>query len=444
MPSFELAEHHRLLVSRLEAVEAGVVKRLAICVPPRHGKTVTGSQFFPAWALGRRPERHVLLASYSAELAEDNGRKVRNLIADGRHGGIFPESKLAADSSAAHRFNTTEGGGLIAVGRGGSATGFGADIAIVDDPLKDRAEASSEAIRKELHEWFSFVVLTRLTPDGRAVVISSRWHEDDLVGRLVREQPGVWDVVSLPALAEANDPLGREEGTPLWPSRFGRETLERIREEIGTAAWAALYQQRPAPLGGAIFRAEWFRSYREPPASLRVIQSWDSAFKTATANDYSVCVTLGESKTGYHVLHVLRGRWEFPDLVRRMRDAAETWKPAAVVVEDAASGQSVAQVLKAETRLPVIGVKPQGSKILRAQLVAPTIESGRVWLPEAAPWKSALVDELASFPSGQHDDQVDALVHGLTYLRGSVRAGPFRFIAAGTAHGGADDRWRGY
>jgi predicted phage terminase large subunit-like protein len=171
------------------------------------------------------------------------------------------------------------------------------------------------------------------------------------------------------------------------------------------------------------------------------VQAWDSAFKTATANDFSACVTLAETKTGYCVLHDLRGKWEFPALVRTMREHAAAWNPAAVVVEDAASGQSLTQVLRAETRLPIIGVKPQGSKVLRAQLVAPLVESGKVSLPETAPWKTVFLDELTGFPAAAHDDMADALIHGLTYVRAAARPGPFRFVAVGRAN---EDRWRGY
>jgi predicted phage terminase large subunit-like protein len=441
-PEFELAAHVELLVSALEQVERGEVKRLLVSMPPRHGKSLLSSILFPSWYLGRHPDRAVIGASHSQELADAFGRKTRNLLLDDRHRAVFPACRMSEDSAAVSRFDTTAGGSYFGIGRGGGLTGRGGDLIVLDDPLRDAQEAASSAIRAQLKEWYSGVVYTRLAPGGAIVIVSTRWSQDDVAGWLLREHTDEgWKPIEMPAIAETSDGF-RAEGDALWPSRFPIEALERIREQLGAQLWASLYQGRPAPLGGAIFKEQWFGSYREPPPSLRIVQAWDSAFKTATANDYSVCVTIGESKTGYHVLHVMRGKWEFPDLVRRMRDAAETWKPAAVVVEDAASGQSVTQVLKAETKLPVIGVKPQGSKILRAQLVAPMIESGKVLLPEAAAWKSALVDELASFPSGHYDDQVDALVHGLTYLRARPRAGEFKFIAVGPAN--ATGRWRDY
>jgi predicted phage terminase large subunit-like protein len=279
--------------------------------------------------------------------------------------------------------------------------------------------------------------------------VSTRWHEDDLAGWLLREHADEgWRELRLPAIAE-RDEGWRKEGDALWPERFDLATLGKIREQLGTGLWSALYQQRPVPMEGAIFKSDWFGTYPEAPDVVRsvvpgfqrIIQAWDSAFKTATANDYSAGVTIAELKTGFRILHVLRGRWEFPDLCRKMVELAEAWKPSAVVVEDAASGQSVTQVLKSETKLPVVGHPAKGGKILRAQLVAPLCESGRVLLPESAPWKAALLEELAGFPGGAHDDQVDALVHGLSYMRENALGG-FRFASSGEGGEQRAREWR--
>ena len=222
----------------------------------------------------------------------------------------------------------------------------------------------------------------------------------------------------MPAIAEEAD-AWRREGEPLWPERFPLETLGRIREAIGGAAWQALYQQRPSAAEGTIFKREWWRTYRDQPRCSRVVFSMDTAFKAGEANDYSVVAIIGQTETGYHLLHLWRARAEFPELKRQAIALAEIWKPHAVLIEDAASGQSLIQSLKAETRLPVLPVKPLGDKQSRAAAVTPLIESGRVYLPETAPWLADFIDELSSFPAAPHDDMVDAFAQALNYMRGT-------------------------
>ena len=268
-------------------------------MPPRHGKSVITSSIFPAWYLGRHPERHVIFATYGQEFSDDFGRRVRNFIADPAHRAIFPNCSLSEDSTAAHRFNTTAGGAYFAVGRGGSITGRGAHLLLIDDPIKDHEEANSETIRKALHEWYASVAYTRLTPDGAIIIIQTRWHEDDLAGWLLREHASEnWDVLSLPAIAEQDESF-RKEGEALWPETYPVDTLNRIREAVGGAAWASLYQQRPAAAEGAIFKRTWWRSYRQPPEFSQIVQSWDTAFKKGADNCFSVCTTWGSAENGY-------------------------------------------------------------------------------------------------------------------------------------------------
>jgi hypothetical protein len=258
-PGFELARHHEIVVEQLEAVERGEIDRLMIFLPPRAGKSMITSQFFPSWYLGRHPDRYVIGASYGQELANDFGRKVRNLMVDPLHRGIFPNGALADDSSAAHRFNLVAGGAYHAVGAGGPVTGRGAHLLLIDDAVKNREEAYSAKSRQALREWYQSVAYTRLMPGAAIVLIQTRWHEDDLAGWLLREHASErWQVVSLPAIAE-HDEGWRKEGDALWPSRFPLEVLARTREAIGSAAWMAMYQQRPVAEEGAVFNRQWWR-----------------------------------------------------------------------------------------------------------------------------------------------------------------------------------------
>jgi predicted phage terminase large subunit-like protein len=418
-PRFELAAHHSLIVSRLEAIENRHRSRLAICLPPRHGKSLITSTLFPAWYLGRHPDHQVIFATYGQELSDDFGRRVRNIMADPLHQAIFPGCRLSGDSTAAHRFNSTRGGAYFAVGRGGAITGRGAHLLIIDDPLKDFEEASSETIRRSLHDWFTSVAYTRLMPDGRIVLIQTRWHEDDLAGRLLRERGAdVWELLSLPAIAERDDEF-RRMGAPLWPERFSLPLLEQIRAAIGGRAWASLYQQRPSAAAGAVFKRDWWQFY-SPPLMAKVnwiVQSWDTAFKTGNENDFSVCTTWAATDSGYYLLHFWRGRIEFPELKRLFVSLAEQWKPNAILVEDKASGQSLIQELKYATTLPIIPIRVDSDKLARAQAVTPLIEAGKVYLPESASWLSDFIDEMATFPSGAHDDAVDSTTQALNYLR---------------------------
>ena len=416
-PEFEFAPHHRLIVDMLEAVERREIQRSMMFLPPRHGKSFIGTELFSAWYLGRHPERAIISASYGQELADYFGRKVRDMVRDPIHGAIFPQCRLADDSSSLRSFSTTAGGSYFAVGRGGPITGRGADLLLIDDPIKDAEEARSEPIRRGLHEWYSSVARTRLQPGGAVVLISTRWHEDDLSGRLLRESGGEdWHVLSLPAIAESDESF-RRAGEALWPGKFSLADLEQTRKEIGGAAWAALYQQRPAAAEGAVFKREWWPSYLEPPSFRCILQSWDTAFKSGSENDYSVCTTWGVSRNGYCLLSFWRGRVDFPELKRLVGSLGREWNPSAILVEDAASGQSLIQELRHESSLPIIPVKIDRDKISRAQSITPLIEAGKVFLPESAPWLDLYLDELAAFPTGAHDDAVDSTTQALNYLR---------------------------
>lgn len=425
---YEPADHHRLISEALRRVARGELKRLMIFMPPRHGKSMLASEYFPAWYLGRNPNHQVITATYAQGLADDFGRKVRNIVAGEMFKGIFPGVDLAGDSQAANRFHLSGQGAYFAVGAGGPITGRGADLLLIDDPIKGREDAESETMRRRLKEWYTSVARTRLMPGGAIVVIQTRWHEDDLAGWLIKEHAHEnWEVLNLPALAEPGDPLGREEGAALWPSAYPIKELAVIKQSIGARDWSALYQQRPSAMEGAILkRANWqyYKPTENNPASLveslgitRIVQAWDTAFKTGNSNDYSVGVTLGVARTRYYVLDVWRNRAEFPDLKRALVSQATKWGAHAVVVEDAASGQSLIQELRRNTRIPLVTVKVDRDKTARANAISAIHEAKLCYVPDNEHWVSDFMDECASFPSATHDDQVDAFVHALTYAR---------------------------
>jgi predicted phage terminase large subunit-like protein len=249
------------------------------------------------------------------------------------------------------------------------------------------------------------------------VLIQTRWHEDDLAGRLLREHGERWESLILPAIAEVDDGH-RKEGEALWPEKYSRDHLEQKRAEIGSKMFAPLYQQRPAAAEGVVFKRDWVRTYRgSPPQGFqRIIQSWDTAFKTGTENDYSVCTTWGIAKTGYYLLFLWRGRVEFPELLRQVSIQA-AGGPDAILIEDNASGPSLIQALKSATRFPALAIRVGRDKRARAEAVTPLFEAGKVFVPESEPWVQDYIDELAAFPAGSHDDMVDSTTQALNYLR---------------------------
>jgi predicted phage terminase large subunit-like protein len=407
-----------ILIPALEAVERGEIKRLAVAMPPGHAKSSVGTLSFPSWYLGRHPDRQVISVSHTAELATDFGRKVLNLVDRDLFRALFPGFQLTGDTGSASRFTTKKGGAYFAVGLGGAITGRRAHLVVIDDPFKDRADAMSPGIRKAVKEAYSSTIYPRLMPEGAIVLISTRWHEDDLIGWLTREHAeDGWRVISMPAIAE-EDEGWRKVGEPLWPQMFPVETLRRTRAAIGEAAWVSLYQQRPAAAEGAVFRRDWWRSYTDVPQSFdRIVMSADTAFKAGTEADYSVVTVWGETKTGCYLLTVWRGRAEFPELKRQVIALAAAWSPTSLLVEDRASGQSLVQELQRETSLPVLPVSVDKDKVTRAQAITPLIEAGRVFLPASAPWLGDYLDELSSFPAAQHDDQVDSTTMALNWMR---------------------------
>jgi predicted phage terminase large subunit-like protein len=418
-PKFQLPRHLELLIEKLEAVERGEIKRLMVSMPPRHGKSLTATQLFPPWFIGRNPARSVAVCTYGEALAQDLGRKVFRTISDPLHRRVFPDCRLATDVGAAERFETEAGGSFFSVSRQGALTGRGCDLLVIDDLLKDAQEASSAATKKLVKDFYERVALTRLTPDGAIVLVGTRWGKNDLFDFLLIEKGETqWDVLNLSAIAEGSDPLGRAEGEALWPERYSVKHLAQKRFEMGSAGFVTLYQGRPSESDGLIFRREWFRTYTQLPQLKRTIVSLDSAFKTGQSNDYSAIQVWAEGQTGFYLLARWKGKVEFPELKRVLISVCDQWKPEECLIEDAASGQSLLQELQSSTSLPLKPIKPDRDKEARAQSCTGIAEAGRIFLPADAAWLSEFMDELCGFPNMPHDDEVDAATQALNFLRG--------------------------
>lgn len=402
------AAHHKAIAEKLEAIERGDIDRLMINLPPRNGKSELASRRFPAWFLGRHPNKSVIAASYNSDLATDFGRQVRNIIASEEYKGIF-KTDLAEDSRAANRWNTAEGGGYVAAGVGTAITGRGADVLLIDDPLKDREEADSELQRQKVWDWYTSTAYTRLAPGGRVIVIQTRWHEDDLSGRLIAEEQrggDKWEKLILPAI--------NEDGEALWPEFYPIETLERYRNVLPERDWSALYQQRPTPDEGAYFKREWFRHYDAMPTNLRTYGASDYAV-TAKGGDYTVHVVAGvDPDDNIYIIDVWRSQAETHHWVDAYIDLIARWKPLMWAQE---SGQIIKslgpfidrrmrerRVYCAQEQMTSVADKPTRARSFQARAAM-----GKVYLPHNAPWVADLMGELLTFPAGRHDDQVDAL-----------------------------------
>ena len=408
------------MIAKLERIERSEQPRTMISLPPQHGKSLMVSILFACWYLGRNPLRRVVVCSYGDDRASDLGRAVLRILKDdARHREIFPDCAVDLDAASSSRIDLVAGGGFLAVSRNGALTGRSADLIIVDDILKDDKEASSPAIRREVINWYTRVALTRLAPDGSVILVGTRWGCGDLFDYLLseREEEG-WDVTNLGAIAEVNDPLGRKEGEALWPERYGLDVLKQKRFEIGSSAWVCLYQGQPLAAEGVILPRDRWQSYSVTPEKFEmVVVSADTAFQTKKTNDRSALQAWGRTRTGYYLLSAWVGRVEFPELKRRMVEFAAQWKPDAVLVENAASGQSLIQELRSLTSLPLKPITPDRDKESRAQSITPMLECGSVYLPASASWLDEFLDEVSSFPRGKFDDQVDAAVQALRYLR---------------------------
>ena len=432
-PEYLTPPHIIDLANHLEAIERGELKRLIVVMPPRHGKSELVSLLFPCWYLAKHPHDYIVQAGYAESIALTHSRKARDIFITPAMTHLWPnirhrperagQEMVIPERQAAHEWGTKQGGSYYAVGIGGGLTGRGFNVGIIDDPVKDAEEANSETIRQKVWDWYTMVFTTRQAPNAAIIIVMTRWHEDDLVGRLLKlmdKVPGSdqWTVLHNQAIDKDNKAL--------WPERYSLEWLQNLRAGQvddpdepgqGSRAFEALYQGNPTVAEGQIFKREWWKHYGERPNFIRRIHSWDTAFKEKKLNDYSVCTNWGETEKGYLLLDVFRKKMEFPALKRAVKDMYARDIPDVVLVEDAASGQSLAQELAEDTTIPIVRVKVDKDKVARAFAQTPSIEAGKVLIPETAPWLFDYIEELSGFPNAEHDDQVDSTTQALAFLR---------------------------
>lgn len=421
--------HVDLIGEYLQACSEGEITRLIINVPPRFLKSICVSIAWPAWLLGRNPSEQILSTSYSASLALKHSRDCRSVMQSSWYRQLFPEVELAKDYNLKSEFLTTRGGHRAATSVGGTATGKGGNVLIVDDPLNPE-QALSDAERNTSNDWFDQTFSTRLNDmkKGVMVVIMQRLHQDDLTGHLKGQ--GGWEHLVLENEATKKTivdfrgvQVTREPGDLLHPERLGiPETVEKKRV-LGSYGYAGQYQQTPAPLGGGLMNVSWFNRYDTAPKEfIRIIQSWDTAAKEKDINDPSVCTTWGETDRGYYLLHVLQERLNYPSLKRTVISHAQKWKPDGMLIEDKSSGEALIADLKYDTKFktPIIAIMPCNDKIVRASACSPTIEGGLCWLPNAAPWLVDYESELRNFPNSSTKDQVDSTSQFLNWAKKPV------------------------
>ena len=460
-PDWKLADFQLELIDTLDRLEKGTLgtNNILITMPPRHAKSTFGTVLFPSYFMARNPNRFTMSCSYNSQLSIDFGRQVRTVVEDKAVNQAFPDFGLSKESRSAEVWRTESGGAYFAVGVGGTTSGRPANLLLVDDPIKSREDAESMTQRNRTWNYYTSALATRLQPeiDGtppKQIVILTRWHPDDLAGRLQQTEDwaeGRWKHINFQAIKTIKAktktsrrllpedhpmylPAGKlpnnsskrsiylEEEAALWPERFSLDDLKR-RERLNPREFASLYQQSPYILGGNIIRTEWWQKY---PADLSpenfqtLVIACDTAFKKTETADYSVAVVAGLDRNGdIYIVSILRGKYDFPELKQRLIQLNNRWRGRglrAMYIEDKASGQSLIQELKRQSGMSIIPYKVNTDKVARVNSILPLIEGGRVYLPEEADWLDAFIDESVSFPNGNHDDQVDAATMAIDIL----------------------------
>lgn len=434
--AYQMNWHHRLICEYLDKWVRKEIRRLMIFTAPRHGKSELVSRKLPAYIFGRNPDTSVISASYSADLASRMNRDVQRIIDSEPYTELFPNSRLygknirsVANGSFLRNSDIFEivghKGVYRSAGVGGGITGMGGEYIIIDDPVKNREEANSATMREKLWDWYTSTLYTRLEKDGCILVTLTRWHEDDLAGKLLekmKEQDGdQWTVITLPAICE--DPPApydiRQPGEALWPGKYNEKALANIRATVGTYDWSALYQQRPQPAQGSIFKREWFNeehTYTALPHQNMIIQSWDLPFVKSEGSAKCACIVMGRAGSQIYIIDVMNEKMDFAENVAAFRRITTKHpKARAKVVENKANGPAIVSLLAKE--IPgIVPFEPKGSKEERAISVTPYFEAGNILIPRDAPWAEEFVEQLVGFPSGKFKDMVDATVQGILYL----------------------------
>ena len=419
-PTFIGGRHHAKMADAFERVARGECKRLIINMPPRHTKSEFASYLLPAWFLGKYPHKKIIQCSHTAELAVGFGRKVRNLVDTDTYHNIFPDLSLASDSKAAGRWNTSKGGDYFAIGIGGAVTGKGADVLIIDDPHSEQEAAIAEVnpdIYDKTYEWYTSGPRQRLQPGGSIVVVMTRWSKRDLTGQILKDAAandslGEWEVIEFPAILPSEKPL--------WPEFWELEELEKVKRDVPNSKWMAQYQQNPISESAAIVKREWWQEWPKetPPQCDFILMAWDTAFEKTQRADYSACTTwgvfyhpddTGTEQANIILLNAFRDRMEFPELKQVAVEEYKEWDPDSVIIEKKASGAPLIYEMRA-MGIPVQEFTPTrgNDKISRLNAVSDLFASGRVWAP-ATRWAEEVIDEVAEFPAGSHDDYVDTV-----------------------------------
>jgi predicted phage terminase large subunit-like protein len=423
-PVFISGGHHKIMADAFERVANGQLKRLIINMPPRHTKSEFASFLLPAWFLGKFPHKKIIQTAHTAELATGFGRKVRNLVSSEPYQKVF-QTKLSSDSKAAGRWNTHMGGDYFAIGVGGAVTGKGADLLIIDDPHSEQeAKQANPAVFDGVYEWFTSGPRQRLQPGGAIIIVMTRWSKRDLTGQILKNsaKDGVdqWEVIDFPAIMP--------NGNPLWPGFWSKQALEALRSELPVSKWEAQYQQNPTSEEGAIIKRENWQIWEKdsPPDCEYIIQSWDTAFEKNNRADYSACTTWGvfqhpnkhgDLKPNIILLDAFKARMEFPELKHKALEMWREWEPDTLIVEKRAAGAPLIYEMR-KMGIPMSEYTPGkgNDKISRVNAISDLFASGIVWCPETR-WAEEVMDELASFPNGDHDDLVDSSSQALMRFR---------------------------
>jgi predicted phage terminase large subunit-like protein len=425
-PGFVHGRHHALMAKKFEAIAKGEMKRVIINMPPRHTKSEFASYLLPSWFLGLHPAKKVIQCSNTADLAVGFGRKVRNLVDSEQYATVFPGVKLRQDSKAAGRWATNKNGEYFAIGVGGTVTGKGADLLIIDDPHSEQEAAlaaGNPEIYQKVYEWYTSGPRQRLQPGGAIVIVMTRWGEADLTGRVLqdalkREKGEEWELIELPAIMPS--------GNPLWPEFWSIDELEALKEELPVSKWNAQYQQKPTGEEGALVKREWWKIWERerPPRCEYVIQSWDTAFTKSERSDYSACTVWGvfhmdEDPKNVNVilLEAYQERLEFPELKEKAFEMYNIWEPDTCIIEAKAAGSPLIFEMR-RMGVPVQEYTPVrgNDKFVRINSVTDLFRSGKVWAPDTR-WAHELIEQMAAFPNAAHDDLVDSSTQALIRFR---------------------------